>query len=125
MPIACDPTQSVWFSLDSDKPKPEPSRPQFQARFLTCRQTRQVGELVQEAAKLSDVEAEGKLLDAIMIGVIGWRNMPHGKPFSRDAIADTLTVAELYELAFKQSSETRLAEIDRKKSALPSASATA
>jgi hypothetical protein len=78
MPLSIDPEATVWTSLITDRAKPEASRPAFECKFLSVRENQQVRRIYDQA--VADVAGDddayaAKLLDAIMVGVIGWRNI--------------------------------------------------
>ena len=58
MPIAFDPDQTSPFSLESDREKPEASRPVFLVRFLTKRQVHQYDAAIADAMKARATPAE-------------------------------------------------------------------
>ena len=120
MPIACDPAETLWISLMLDKDKPDDSRPEFECHYLTASEVRTVRSLIDKAITAEDDDKSQPLIEqAIMVGVDGWRNITDraGEPieFSTEALTDTLTVNEMFELAGKSVGATALSEIDRKK----------
>lgn len=121
MPIALDPSETFLFCLPSDEPKPEAERPQFECRYLTCRQVRLLRQARDAAVAAStDDEAEKRILDAVTPHLAGWKNF--GRDFSRDALAETLTVVELLRLPELMVTGASLSELQKKGSASPSPS---
>jgi hypothetical protein len=125
MPIAFDTDQTRPFSLATDAPKPEASRPAFNVRFLTRRQALRYDALVADAlAARADIAKFWNLVwQAIGIGVVGWHNMPLDKaelpsdaPFTRENAEAVLTGMEIMELAFGYTSAVSLSGDDRKNS---------
>ncbi len=131
MPLALDPLQTIWISLKSDEDRPENIRPAFQVRFLTARQRRQVREAINAAiAAASDEESQRLVLEAIKLGLAGWRNMTHSAAaaaleYDPEKLTEVLTDCELFELVGLLLEKTHLAEIDLKNSGSPSAWPTA
>jgi len=114
MPIAFDPDTRVPFWLASDADKPKETRPTFECIAPTRRQMIQYAKLKEEAiAETNDDAFFEKLIDAVLFGVKGWKNMP--TPFSRDALYD-LTDDELLELFHGWPRASRLTETDLKNS---------
>jgi hypothetical protein len=110
--IALDPELRFPVTLDIEADKPLEARRKILCRFLTARQVvrfDQMTDLVKEAATIS--EKVSKLEEALKFAGI------------EDAILAELTVDQMWDLANKIPVESRLAEIERKKSALQSASA--
>ncbi len=116
MPISSDPTRTVEYILELDRAKPDELRPAFICKFLTYRETIKVQEAWDktQAAK-TDAESLPHLLDAIRVGVTGWRNMK--EPFNVDVLPDLLTGSELWDLAYGYVAAVRATESDLKKSA--------
>lgn len=122
MPIALDPTQTCEITLDSDADKPADQRPAFIARYLTCREQRSLGELI-------DAPAEGpawmETASAILaLQLSGWRNVMarDGQPIpfavtdgKLTAALDVFTPMEIWEIIAKARTAIRLSEEDKKK----------
>ncbi|MCK4340291.1 MAG: hypothetical protein KAY37_01035 [Phycisphaerae bacterium] len=121
--IALDPQATVEFCLDAWPGVPD-QRPAFIAHYLTCRQNIEYDKLLDRASELKPAEGLPVLLEAIGLGLVGWRNVcdRSGRPleFEVGLLGDLLTWHELWELAGRVLSETSLAESDRKKSLSPS-----
>lgn len=111
MSLAMDPAQTVDVVLPTQEGKDD--KIVFIARHLTARQRLRHSELMQTAYTAPSIaESLERVLDAIMLHVIGWRNKT--VEFSRDALLDTLTVSELDELAAAALNQTMLTEAERK-----------
>lgn len=127
MPLSADPDRTAEYWLATDEAKPVESRPVFICRFMTYGEHRRVRDFMDKARALptgGDNDEEcGKLLEnAIKVGVVGWRNFP--EPFSIDAIFSRLTPFEVWELADSYRFAVQAGEIELKKSATLSTSAT-
>lgn len=119
MPLALEPDQTIEVCLKCDEAKPAETRPAFLVRFMSSRDRRRVREHVEAALKAaSDDDAQTQILSAIQIGLVGWKNLTDYDPAR---LPDLLTDLELWELVGLLLEKTRLAELDRKNSALPSA----
>lgn len=121
MPIACDPDLKIEFSLPYDEKQPEETRAVFEARFITCRQRRQVTGLMKQAmAADDDNKSERFILDALIIGLTGWRNLKNRDgeiiEFDVERLPDILTDTEMWELVGLLLRQTQIAEDDIKKS---------
>ena len=121
MPITCDPDLKVEFSLLYDEKQPEEKRTVFEARFITCRQRRQVTDLMKQALDADDdSESERLILKALEIGLTGWRNIRDsiGQAIGFDVqrLPDILTDTEMWELLGLLLRQTQIAEADLKKS---------
>jgi hypothetical protein len=129
MPLSSDPQQNTPVCLDIDAGKPEAERPTFLYRFLTARQMRQRRDLLNQAKDLPDEQAEPLLVQALAVGLAGWRNLrdADGRPVPFDpadpgALADALTVLEMYELFGAAANAVTLAEVQKKRAASASSS---
>lgn len=131
MPLCSDPDATVEFSLLTDRQKPDATRPVFLARFVTCRQMAAIYRHIDEAKRKAEAaEKAGEetiaptmphLTAALAVICVGWRNVnaPSG---DIDALLDALTEDELWGLLYGLIGAVRVQEIDKKKSALLSAS---
>ncbi len=125
--IALDPNDTVELVLMLDRDKPEAERPTFQVRHLTCREWMQYRRTIEEAAKLEDEAAMDKLLSALRLALVNWRNVTRaGKPvaFSVAELPAMLTVGEFWELVYGVLHHTSNDETDRKNSRSQSGSGT-
>lgn len=125
MPISSDPARTAPYWLACDAETPEANRPTFDCRFLTRREMRRVDELTKQAyAAKDDAQCYGLLIDALRVGVAGWRNMfdPDGQPvpFDLSAIDGILTDQELWELVYGYPRAVSRTEHDRFLSRSPS-----
>lgn len=122
MPLSFDPAASVWVCLQSDEAKTRESRPEFAVRVLTVRE---VDAWADRLLAIRDGEADRlpAAIDLLMSKIVNWRNF--GRDFSREAMIDVLTLAEIWELAYNLPDMVGLGEIDLKKSASQSQSAGA
>lgn len=101
MPIALNPDLRFKIYLDSDAEIPESKRPAFICKHMT-------GRLWQKYAEVSDsiqaaesgTIALDRVVDALLISVVGWENMG-GHKFSRDKMLEVLLPAEIKELVNK------------------------
>lgn len=105
MPISSDPqsTAPYWLACDADKP--EETRPTFICRFMTRREHRRVDELVKQAyASKKDDECFALLVDALRVGIVGWRNVKDHAgneiPFDLSNVDAVLTDREIWEAAY-------------------------
>lgn len=125
MPLALDPSATIWAHLESDKDKNP--RPEFEIRFLTRRELSRANKIIDESRAGVDYDAShAKLDEALAIGVVGWREIK-----SRDGTAITfgvgkldevLTGREKFELAELMLSLPRASEAEKKSSGLPAIS---
>lgn len=116
MPISADPDATAEYSLASDADKPAESRPVFICRFMTRKEHRHVADLVQEAYDTpatpeGDAECYRLLIEAIGIGVVGWRNI--AIPFDLSRLDEALSDREFWELARNYPGAVRSTERDR------------
>lgn len=131
MPLCSDPDATVEFSLLTDRQKPDATRPVFLARFVTCRQMAAIHRHIDEAkrkAEAADKAGEETigptmphLTAALAVICVGWRNV-NTPPGDMEALQDVLTEDELWGLLYGLIGAVRLKELDKKKSALLSAS---
>lgn len=124
--ICLDPEETWEIEFDHQADRPAAQRHGLVCRFLSAQKYGQLARL-GEAANADDpkieIEARMRMVgEALAIGAVRWRD---GKPFNIDTLSQMLTVAEHWELLSKMLSGQRLAEADRKKFALQSASAAA
>lgn len=113
MPLSLDPQATTRFPLESDKPKPDDARPEFEARFVTVSQRMRIRKLLDEAeAQETDEQSLAKLTEAIGITLVAWHNM--GVPFDLAKLPDLLTAAEMWELAHGLLAHTRIAEHEKR-----------
>jgi hypothetical protein len=123
MPIGFHPSQTVWVSLDIDKPLPEESRPAFRVRYLTEGDVLKLTDVYEAARELPDREAAKSLNEALAAHVTGWRNQDprHGEYRGGESLTAALTLLESYELVRQAIDGTSAGEIALKK---PSGSAS-
>lgn len=115
MPIATDPDQRVDFVLKHDAQKPPESRPAFVCRAMSRRESRRVLDMVQAAhAERDDARSYQMLVEALRVGVVGWRHMPI--PFDFEQIDTICGYREIWELAWGYPLGGNLPEADRPKS---------
>ena len=125
MPICSDPQREpASFHLDIDEPIAEAERPTWLARFITCRQSQRIAELMRSSADAEDPEGEVEaVLTAISLIVVGWRNVTDAAgqtvDFDLDRLPDLLTNIEIWELMYKAIGAVKLDEIAKKKYASP------
>jgi len=123
MPIALDTSETVDVWLNSDAHKPEAERPVFVFHHLSYKQFRQVETLREEADKVADAddhEARELRVQAVKLGLVGWRNMGFGYDATDDL--SFLTRWEIFELAWGYPKKLEMTEIEKKapSSRLPS-----
>lgn len=96
MPILCEPDATFPVVLESDKDKtPQPT---FIAKAQSMRGQQRIGATLDlwNESELSVRELFEKTLEVLGAVFVGWRNMP--KPYSVEALADTINYAEAREL---------------------------
>lgn len=128
MPLSSNPNKTTTCWLDVDADDPLATRPVFLVRYMTNAQVERHRELFDAAAAEPDnARALDLLLQAIDVGIVGWRNFFDEKgepvPYSHEALLDgRLLERELWEIARTYPAFVRLAEDDRKNSGSPPAS---
>lgn len=113
--ILLDPENRVEFWLDIDADKPPESRPTFIARPISARGWANCNELIRGAPEQPGQDGLDRLLAAIQLLVVGWRNVSD-EPFSVERLANIATFDELWAIFFKAIEATRPSEDERKKS---------
>jgi hypothetical protein len=122
MPISTNPNATAPYWLASDAEVPLAQRPVLLVRFLTTAQLQQHEAILQQAVAESDDRRCAELLiQAVRLGVVGWRN--YRLPFSDQAFFDLLTDRERWEAAWNYPAAVRLTPVDLGNSALPATSA--
>ena len=116
MPLSCDPSATALYVLAGAAGKTP--TPAFVCRFLTRRQISEHRRLLKQAESAQGDAFWDLVWQAIAIGVVGWQNISE-KPFGREALEDSLTEAELMELAARYPDAVTMAEHDRKNSSAP------
>jgi hypothetical protein len=122
MPLGLDPDATINVSLKSDMQKPEDVRPAFAVRFPTPRRVRAMTAILKEIEMLPKSGAENwseialaKMREVFQLSVTGWSNMIEDGvfiPFSIDALTDTLSFKEQWELSQDCLYEPRVREAD-------------
>lgn len=113
--ISADPNRTAEHPLESDPNK------KFVCRFMSLREHQKIDDLLGQAQQAqSEREAGDKLLEAIGVGVIDWKGFD--KPYSLDAVAETLTPDEVTDLAVNYRFTVRATERDLKNSRRESSS---
>lgn len=114
MPILLEPGQTFPIWLESDKDKPEATRPTFEAKAQSMRGQRKVLEVVDMLFKpgVTVDEVFDSARDCLASCLAGWRNMPEA--FSVDAIEDLLTFEEIRELLRKVGYNQRMSGDEKK-----------
>lgn len=128
--IALDTSQSVEFKLPSDADRPD--APTFRAHYLTAREASRVRAAADDAWKAyrgsTGDDAIAIAVDGLAIGLTGWTGAKDRDgadvPFAPDNVRDFLTDLEILELVNSFHNAILVSELDRKKSASPSPSAT-
>lgn len=123
MPRSLDPSSKLTMVLACDVDKPQETQPRIFARNLTLKQQREM--MVALKAMQSADNPVAKLdaaLDTAEICLTGWENMTDPDTgedivFSRDAIADVLSMEELAEIFGFITNTTQATPEDKKKSA--------
>lgn len=113
MPIALEPDERrvVWLATDAEKPIE--SRPVFVCAAPSRRKMIEYGRIRKLYAETTDDGSFFELiLDAILLGVTGWKNIP--VEFGREAMIDLLTEGELIELHKSWPKAFEITEEDRR-----------
>jgi hypothetical protein len=122
MPISTNPNATEPFWLRSDTDTPIAVRPVFLVRFMTTKQIEDHEAILQQAvAEPDNARAANLLMQAVRIGIAGWRNFP--VPFSDQAFFDLLTDRERWEVAWHYPLVVKLTPVDMGNSASPAGSA--
>ncbi len=96
MPLSLNPNVQLDYVLKSDRDL-EDKQPTFKLKILTDELYGEFHKLLKVFKSQSDEEEDpSALADVVFYGVAGWENM--GKDYSKDAMREILTVAELAEL---------------------------
>lgn len=97
MPKCLDPDSTFTVWLDSDAGKPIESRPVFEVKYQTGRQTIRLMDLYDNMGERSSgAELMREVFASIASTLVGWRNM--GRDFDPDALPDLLSYVEVMEL---------------------------
>lgn len=131
-PIALDPEQGFELVLESDRNKPEETRPTFVFRYLANRDWKRVAHVCD---RIDELKKEGleKMLNemeaALKSGLVDWRNMSDratGEEILFDAgeLDRIVNIAEISELLFGVMEHIGLEPEDKKKFESPSPSDT-
>lgn len=114
MPISLEPGQTFPVWLESDKDKPDSSRPVFDAKSQSMRGQRRVLEIIDVIFKdgVTVDEVFDKTRDCLFDCLAGWRNI--AQPFSKEAIEDVLTFDECRELLRKIAHNQRMSGDEKK-----------
>jgi len=99
MPRALEPGITFDVVLDSDKDKPEDSRPTFIFRSLSCREWAKCNGFYERLDGKTCETVVDELLAAVSLGLTGWRNL--GIQFDASRLGDIVTVQEARELLDK------------------------
>lgn len=120
MPRSLDPSSRITMVLASDVDKPRESQPRIFAKSPTLSQQRKLVGLLSSLGTGGIVEKFDLILDAAETCLTGWENIPI--PFSRDGIADVLSLEEIVEVISHLASASTASVDDKKKSELPPSS---
>lgn len=117
MPISTNPNATSPFSLPCDAGIPQKDRPAFLVKFMSQEQLDEHERLMLAASQdPSDAGAWRKLIAAVKIGIVGWRNMKdaQGKEiaFSEQAYFDVLCDQERWNVAWHYPAVVRLTKVD-------------
>ncbi len=99
MPIFLEPDQSFPVWLESDKDKPEESRPTFFVRSQSMRNQRKVLEVLDVIHRpgVTVEQIFNETVEQLKKVLAGWSNM-NGIAFGSEAIEDVFTLTEAREL---------------------------
>ena len=117
MPRSLDPSSRITMVLSSDVDKPRESQPRIFAKSPTLSQQRKLVGLLSSLGTGGIVEKFDLILDAAETCLTGWENIPI--PFSREGIADVLSLEEIVEVISHLASASTASADDKKKSELP------
>ena len=114
------PKDRIVFTLADDAHMPEDQRPKLVGKVLSVADAQKMMAMAENSPDRSAVI--DKVLDAAMVGLSGWENVCYPEtndpiPFSRDSLAEWLTIEELTEIVDFLAG--RLTVDERKKSELP------
>jgi hypothetical protein len=118
MPIALD-GDTVDVYLESDKDKPEATRPAFVCRYLTSKQLREYRKALKTYAAAIDERKDdeivcGMAMQTLSMVITDTKNLPD-KPLD-----ELLSDGEMWELALAIPNTVSLSELDKKKSRVQS-----
>ena len=102
--------------LASDVEKPRDTQPRIFAKSPTLSQQRKLVGLLSSLGTGGIVEKFDLILDAAETCLTGWENIPI--PFSREGIADVLSLEEIIEVISHLASASTASVDDKKKSEL-------
>ena len=127
MPKSLDPSSRLTLVLACDAEKPEATQPRIFAKTLTLNQQRKMMTAMEGLQSGSAGEKIDAALDAAMLCLTGWENMKDMEsgeliPFSREAIADVLSLEEIVESINYVMGAASASPTDKKKSELPPSS---
>lgn len=131
MPVSCNPHARANFYLSTDLETPHKDRPAFTVKFLTAAELDRHAEAIERLEAAADAGDRREFAEAIWnagtVGITGWKNVKGADgqdiPFNRDALLNTLTVPELWELVRTYPSAVRLLPEDFRNFASPSPTA--
>ena len=123
MPFAVDPNQTYPYVFSTDRQLPEAERPTLLFYFPTCKETKQIAKLLDEADTVATVEQRLNIqCDAIRIILADWKNIKNRKgeviPFNPENLHEFLSSADLGELKVKLLHDLTITELNKKKAAL-------
>jgi hypothetical protein len=107
VPLSTNPNARAAYWLASDANVPSSTRPVFLVRFMQPDEhSRHQAILEQASAEPDDRRCAELLIEAVRIGIDGWRNFP--QPFSDQAFFDLLSDRERWEVAWNYPAVVRL-----------------
>jgi hypothetical protein len=114
MPILLEPGQTFSVWLDSDKDKPEASRPMFLAKAQSMRHQRKLLAVIDMifADGVTVNEVFDSTIEHLFLSLAGWKNID--REFSKDSIEDLLTFEECRELLRKIAHNQRMSGNEKK-----------
>ena len=114
MPRSLDPSSRITMVLACDQDKPLATRPEIYAKAPTLSQQRKLVGLLSSLNDGGILEKFDVILDAAETCLTGWKNIP--TPFSREGIADVLSLEEIVEVITFLASASSASPDDKKKS---------
>ena len=97
MPKSLDTTDRIVFVLASDADKPRDVQPRLIGQVLTLSRQRKLMAAVKQMQQLKDADEQIEAaLDAVEVCLSGWENF--GREYSREALCEVLTIAEIREV---------------------------
>jgi hypothetical protein len=115
MPIGIDPNDTFSVKSSIDSHLPDEQRAVFKVRAISVYEERRIRRFLEEAlaAKTLD-EQNGKLNDALCVGVVGWENVPY--PFSPEGLDKAFSATQKIDFIKEYPHLVAIGEIEKKAS---------